>query len=304
MPRVVAIVNPASANGSTAGFWKGARAAFRLPGISMEEVHTEAPGHATHLARQAVEEGVDVVLYVGGDGTANEVVNGLMAVPAERRPPLACLPRGTGADLRRNLGLEGGAQAAATRLLRGRERRLDLAASSFTGHDGRPASRYFINIADAGLGGYVAEHANARSKALGGFASFLWAVVASFWTYEKQDMRVLVDGSVRYEGRVTTAVVANGAFFGGGMLMAPAARPDDGLLDIIVIGDVGKRDLATNLHRIYRGTHLTHPRISSFQGKEVFIEGPGHIPLQMDGEQPGTAPWRVRVAPAALRVLV
>jgi diacylglycerol kinase family enzyme len=116
-------------------------------------------------------------------------------------------------------------------------------------------------------------------------------------------MRVVVDGSVRYEGRVTSAVVANGAFFGGGMHMAPRARLDDGWLQVIVIADVGRRDLVLNLHRLYRGTHLSHPKVYSFRGTEVLVEGPGHIPLQMDGEQPGEAPWRVRVEPGALRVL-
>jgi YegS/Rv2252/BmrU family lipid kinase len=308
MPRVLAIVNPASANGTTRRFWSEALPVLAQRELQLEEATTEGPGHAMELADQAVQQGFEIVLYVGGDGTANEVVNGLLrhrqGEPDARLPALAALPRGTGADFARGLALKPGAEAAAHRLLRQQERVIDVAHTSYFGRDGLPLERYFINIADAGLGGYVAEHANRRTKALGGFASFLWAVVASFWSYRKREMRVIVDGAIRHQGLVTTAVVANGPYFGGGMRMAPSAKPDDGILEVVVIGDIGKRDLVTNLHRLYRGTHLTHPKISSFQGKEVRVEGEDSIPLEMDGEQPGEAPWCVRVVPAALRVLV
>jgi diacylglycerol kinase (ATP) len=301
---VLIIVNPASDNGATRRYWQRAQAAFERDGLDTTTVLTEAPGHAVELAAGAAASGHEVVQYVGGDGTANEVVNGLLRIPADRRPALACLPRGTGADLPRGLRLERGEHAAAARLRRGYARPLDVVASSFRDAGGGLIERYYVNMADAGLGGYVAQHANSSTKVFGGFASFLWAILASFVAYHKPAVRVLVDGEQKYEGRTTSVVVANGPYFGGGMYMAPGARSDDGLLDVVVIGDVSKRDLATNLHRLYRGTHLTHPKISHFIGREVGVEGEQPVPLEMDGEQPGVTPWRARVVPSALRVVV
>jgi diacylglycerol kinase (ATP) len=302
--RVLIIVNPVSANGAAGRFWRRAQLAFAHADLDVTTVLTEQPGHAEKLAADAARDTFEVVQYVGGDGTANEVVNGLLSIPADARPLLACLPQGTGADLPRGLGLAPGEQAALSRLLHGKVCPLDAVHSSFVAPDGRVVERHFVNIADAGLGGYVAQHANNRTKALGGFASFLWAILTSFVSYAKPIMRITVDGEPRHEGRVTSAVVANGPYFGGGMHMAPGARSDDGLLEVVVIGDVGKRDLAANLHRLYRGTHLSHPKIAHFTGREVIVEGEGRILIEMDGEQPGQAPWHVRVVPGALRVLV
>ena len=301
---VFAIVNPASDNGSTARFWPRARATLREAGFEVEEVLTEGPGHATALALAAGEQGHRVVLYVGGDGTANEVANGLLKLPTLARPALASLPRGTGGDLAKSLGMAPGAGAAVARLTRGRERTIDVASCTYTGLDGTHTRRFFLNIADAGIGGYVAERVNRSSKAFGGFASFLWATLSVFATMRKPELTLTIDGQVRFAGPATSMAVCNGPRFGGGMLMAPDARPDDGVLDIVVIGDISKGDLALNLPRLYRGTHLTHPKVEAFRGREVVIEAAAPAPLEVDGEHPGTTPFHVWVEPAALRMIV
>lgn len=304
MRRTLAIVNPASDNGATARFWPKGRRALEDAGLPMEAAMTEGPGHATALARRAAAEGVEVVLYVGGDGTANEVANGLMEVPAATRPALAALPRGTGCDFPTSLAMATGTDAAAARLLGARERVIDVAASSYTALDGTQTRRYFLNIADAGIGGYVAERVNRTSKAFGGFASFLYATLATFWTLDKPDATVEVDGVIVYRGPATSVAVCNGSRFGGGMLMAPDARPDDGFLDVVVIGDIGKLDLAFNLPRLYRGTHLSHRKVHAFRGKEVHVDTSTAAPLEIDGEHPGMTPFHVWIEPGALRVVV
>lgn len=304
MRRTLAIVNPASDNGATARFWPKGRRALENAGLPMEAVMTEGPGHATALARRAGGDGFEVVLYVGGDGTANEVANGLMEVPAGTRPALAALPRGTGGDFPTSLAMATGTEAAAARLLAGRERVIDVAASNYTALDGTQTRRYFLNIADAGIGGYVAERVNRSTKAFGGFASFLYATLAAFWTLDKPDATVAVDGVIVYRGPATSVAVCNGSRFGGGMLMAPEAQPDDGLLDVVVIGDIGKLDLAFNLPRLYRGTHLSHRKVHAFRGKEARIDTRVPAPLEIDGEHPGTTPFHVWIEPGALRVVV
>lgn len=304
MRRTLAIVNPASGNGATARFWPKARRELEAAGAPVDAVLTEGPGHATSLARRAGGDGYEVVLYVGGDGTANEVTNGLMEVPAAARPALAALPRGTGGDFPASLAMAPGAEAAALRLLGDRTRRIDVAASSFTSLDGTQTRRYFLNIADAGIGGYVAERVNRTTKVFGGFASFLYATLATFWTMEKPYATVWVDGETVHRGPATSVAVCNGSRFGGGMLMAPEALPDDGLLDVVVIGDIGKIDLALNLPRLYRGTHLDHRKVHAFRGREVRVDTPAPAPLEIDGEHPGMTPFHVWIEPGALSVVV
>lgn len=299
--RIVAIVNPASANGGSARFWPEARETLTRAGLRFDEVITGGPGDAVNLARQAGENGCGVILYVGGDGTANEVANGVLQLPAHQRPALASLPCGTGADLPKSLGLSPGAEAAAARLLRPRIRRVDVAASTFTGADGGTVRRHFVNIADVGIGGYVAERVNRTTKALGGFASFLYATLVEFVHLPTPELVLTVDGRVRFSGPAASVAVCNGPRFGGGMRMAPGAELDDGILDIVVIADIGTLDLMVNLHRLYRGTHLTHRKVHAFRGSEVLVESDDPVPLEMDGEQPGSTPFRVRVEPGALR---
>jgi len=301
---IFAIVNPASGNGSTARYWPRARATFAEAGLVMEEALTEGPGHATTLALAAGDQGYRIVLCVGGDGTTNEVANGLLQLPTLARPALATLPRGTGGDLAKSLDMAPGAAEAAARLVRGRERAMDVASCTYRGLDGTNTRRFFLNIADVGIGGYVAERVNRSSKAFGGFASFLWATLAVFATMRKPELTLTIDGKERYRGPATSMAVCNGPRFGGGMLMAPGALVDDGVLDVVVIGDITKADLALNLPKLYRGTHLTHPKVETYPGREIVIESGAPAPLEIDGEHPGTTPFHVWVEPTALRMIV
>src|SRR5680860_908117 len=304
MQKILVIVNPASDGGATARFWPRARKHVHAASLEFQEVYTEGPGHARALARQAGELGTKVIMYVGGDGTANEVINGMMDVPTSARPVLACLPRGTGADLPKSLGLAGGPQAALRRILVRREKLIDLAAGHFLSLDGTEERRFFVNIADAGIGGYVAERVNRSSKRLGGFLSFLGSTLTTFWDFQKPYLRVSVDGQEVHSGPTTSVAIANGSRFGGGMLMAPEALLDDALLDIVIIKDLSKGELVLNLPRLYRGTHLSHPKVDFHQGREVEVTCDKSVPLDIDGEHPGTTPFHVWIEPSAVRVLV
>lgn len=302
-PSTFVIVNPASAGGSTAAFWPQASSALRNAGIRFDHAFTAHRGHAVELATTAGRSEYQVLLYVGGDGTANEVANGLLQIPAARRPALAALPRGSGGDFPKALGLRRGVEAAIDRLRRGRRTRIDVAHSRFLGFDQQPTERAFINVADAGLGGHVTERVNKSHKPLGGTIAFLEAIVSSFWAYENIPMTIKIDGATVHTGPVATAVVANGSYFGGGVKIAPAATPDDGLLDIVVVGDINKLDLITQLPRIYRGTHVRHPKVSTYRGREIVVDAAKPLPLDLDGEFPGFGPFHVRLEPAALEVI-
>ena len=143
----------------------------------------------------------------------------------------------------------------------------------------------------------------AASKAFGGKASYLIATLAVFVRWQASEMRVSVDDEIR-GGRMQDVIVANGRYFGGGMLICPEASPDDGLFDVLLLGDVTKADLVRTMPKIYRGTHLPHAKAELLRGAVVSVDADEPLPIELDGEQPGTTPVRFDVVPRALRLRV
>ena len=139
------------------------------------------------------------------------------------------------------------------------------------------------------MSGAIAKRANETTKALGGKASYLWATFAVFSGWEATEIEVAVDGE-RRAGPMFDVVVANGRFFGGGLEICPEAEPDDGLFDVLTIGDVTKRDLVQTMPKMYRGTHLPHPKAELLRGSSVTVTSETPLPIELDGEQPGTTP--------------
>ena len=180
---------------------------------------------------------------------------------------------------------------------------IDAGRAEYRAWSGVEAETWFFNVAGAGISGAVAKRANESSKASGGKMSYLWSTLAVFSRWENTEMAVSVDEE-RRRGRMLEVVVANGRYLAGGMKMCPEARPDDGLFDVLLIGDVTKVDLARTLPKIYRGTHLPHPKAELLQGRTVTIEPVDPMPVQFDGEQPGTTPVRFELVPRALRLRV
>ncbi len=299
--KVVFLVNPASANGSTGRRWPEIARRAGVVGLEGDALISERPGDLGRLAREAAAGGAELLVIVGGDGSVNEVANGLVAL--DERPPIAIVPRGTGWDFVRTFGIPRNVEQAARVALAGNEREVDLGLVTYRAWAGDEARAAFANVASAGMSGAIAARANETTKALGGKASYLWATFRVFAAWSPTAVRVTVDGE-RREGRMTDVVVANGRFFGGGMKICPEAEPDDGLLDVLTIGDVTKRDLMVTMPKIYRGTHLPHPKGELLQGSAVSIETDEPLPIQLDGEQPGTTPARFQVLPRALRVRV
>jgi diacylglycerol kinase family enzyme len=163
--------------------------------------------------------------------------------------------------------------------------------------------RWFANVASAGMSGAIAQRANDTSKALGGKVSYLWATLAVFARWQVSDVRVSVDDLER-SGRMHDVIVANGRYFGGGMMICPDADSGDGIFDILLIGDLTKRDLLVTLPKTYRGKHLPHPKAEVLRGKTVTVDAESALPVELDGEQPGTTPVRFEIVPRALRVRV
>jgi YegS/Rv2252/BmrU family lipid kinase len=253
------------------------------------------------LAGRAAEGGASLLVAVGGDGTINEVVNGVVSVPGTE---LAILPRGTGGDFVRTLGIPSKLEDAAQVALSGRVQTIDAGRAVYRSWRGEEETAYFANIASAGMSGAVAQRTNEASRApLGGKAAYLWSTVAVFVRWRNAEITVTVDGE-RRSGPMFDVIVANCRYLAGGMKMVPDAEPDDGLLDVLLIGDVSKLDLVTTMPKIYRGTHLPHPKAELLRGAVVTVETAEPLPVELDGEQPGTTPVRFEVVPGALRLRV
>jgi diacylglycerol kinase (ATP) len=300
---VVFLVNPASANGSTGRRWPEIQRRAAAAGLVGETVVSERPGHLVELAERAAIGGAGLLVAVGGDGTVHEVVNGLIRSGRSKEVHLAVLSRGTGKDFVRSLRIPGKLDEAIRTALAGRVRTVDVGRATFIDLDGMPAEAYFANFAGAGISGSIARRANSSSKALGGKASFMWATLAVFARWKSAEVTLDVDGASR-SGRMFEVLAMNGDYTAGGMWMAPDAKPDDGLFDVVLIGDVTKLDFVATFPKLYRGRHVGHPKIDHLRGRSVTVDSPSPLPIALDGEQPGTTPVTFEVVPGALRLRV
>ena len=213
------------------------------------------------------------------------------------------IPLGTGMDFARSHAIPRKLDPAIDVAVGGATRTIDAGRVSYRSWDGSTAEAHFGNIASAGMSGAVARQANVTSKALGGRISFFAALVRVFAGWRNTELSIEA-GDERRVGKMTNLIVANGRYQGGGMLIAPEAEPDDGLFDVLLIGDITKRDFVLNVGKIYRGTHLSHPKIDLLRAAVVSVDAEVPVPIELDGEQPGTTPARFEVVPGALRLRV
>jgi diacylglycerol kinase (ATP) len=291
------IVNPAAAGGKAARQWPAIADAARRYGLDVDVRLTERQGHATALAADAAAEGAGLVVAVGGDGTVSEVAAGLSGTETE----LAVVQRGSGCDFIRTFGISKQTDRALEVAAHAPARSIDMGRITFAGRDGSEQTRLFVNVASAGLTGVAADRVNHRGKPLGATVAFAWAAVTTFVSYRNSPFTVEIDDE-RIEQVCNNAIVANCRYFAGGMKILPEADPADGRLDVLVWGDVSKADLALNLHKLYRGTHVTHPKATIRRARRVVITPQSPLPVEADGEQPGLTPATFEVVPSALRL--
>ena len=266
---------------------------------------TTGPGDATRFAGECRQLGVDCTVVVGGDGTLNEVSQAYLDARGEplAGPPLGVVPAGTGGDFRKTLELDTDLERSVERIMTSEPRPFDLGILRATGHDGRPVTRAFLNIASFGLGGLTDRVVNAGPKWLGGKSAFFLGTLRALVAYRNAAVRVKVDERVWLESPVVNVAVANGRYFGGGMQIAPEADPTDGLLDVVALGDLTRLGTVALTQNVYAGTHLGKPNVLSTRGALIEAEAlvPGaEVLIDMDGETPGRLPLAVRVAKGAL----
>ncbi len=255
---------------------------------------------------KVLRSGCTHVLSVGGDGTHQEVANAFLGPQGPLYPEavMGILSRGTGGDLVKSLGIPKRPAQAIACLAQERVAQMDAGWIRYRDPAGIERQRAFLNVASLGIGGEVDLRVNRTSKALGGFISFLWATVITLMAFEGKHISLSLDSGPWTEHEVILTAVANGQYFGGGMWVAPTARVDDGAFSIVLVRDMRLRELLPQLGKIYRGTHLTHPKVELFQAKRVVAKSHDEVWLDVDGEPLGTLPVELHVLPRAIRVIV
>ena len=305
----VVIVNPAAGDGRAGRQWPGLSRRLAAAGCAHSAIHTSRPGEATGLCRALLHSGRDYVVAAGGDGTLNEVLNGFFDAVENDRPinpeaRLGVLPLGTGSDFGRTFGMH--AQDDAIRALAaGTWRLVDAGRVDLEPPEGRTSRRYFLNVADLGLGAETAYRVNRAPKRLGAFAAYLLGAVRTIAAHRPRLVSLQIDDAALIEEMMGIVVVANNRFFGGGMRVAPHAEPDDGYLDVLWLAGTSRgRLLVDLLPKLYRGTHLGHPAVRLRRASTVRVTCRDRLLLETDGEQIGAAPVTFRIVPGAIRVVV
>jgi len=305
--QIAVIVNPAAHKGGAARRWAaiGTELAARLG--PFEPRFTTAPGHATALARAALADGMRRIVAVGGDGTANEVLNGMLDAAGRPTAPDAVLcpiPAGTANELCRALGHLAHPTRAYAAAASGASRAIDLLRVRCTGLDGRPVDRFGYLVVSLGAAATI-SHRTSRSrwaKKLGGIAYLLMTPPVTLG-YRNRDIAITVDGVARGTRPIFTAMVANTENGGGGMRLMPGAKFDDGVLDLIEMGDIGPLAmLAAVLPKVYSGGHVHHPKVRVSRGTSFRFESAVDTLVDLDGETVGSLPLDVSVMPRGLRV--
>jgi YegS/Rv2252/BmrU family lipid kinase len=305
LSRIAFIVNPHAGSGSTGAKWPMIEALARDRLGPFEAYMTRGPGDGITLVKKAVADKARLLVCVGGDGTLNEVVNGIMMHEASAMADLALgfIPNGTGCDFVRTVSIPQDLEQAVNLIASGRVRHIDLGVLSFRDDQGCERRRYFHNIASFGLGGDVARRVNRTTKALGPFLSFMWATLISIFLCGKKKIRLCVDESFEQELHVWNVAVANGQYHGGGMWVAPGASVCDGLLNVTVIGDLTIPEIFLNLPKLYNGKINDIDSVTTLAGEKVKALSSQQVLLDVDGEQPGMLPIVIGIVPDGLNII-
>lgn len=303
-PRTAVIMNPRSANGRTGKQWARLESKVRDALHNPEILTTSYSGHATELARQALRDEYECIVSAGGDGTHHEVVEGFFdkGEPVAPEASFGILPLGTGSDLARTLGLPRG-ELALPHLTGGQILQADVIATNYAIEGGGTTVGYCINVAHAGAGAAVADRVNRTTKCFGGFASFLWGVLATLATYDNKQMDLDIDG-VKVSGPCRNVIAANGVYDGGGIRVAPKARLDSGVMEVYVIGNLGRIEGFTNVRLLYQGRLMDRPDVVQyFQARRIVANSAEPVLINLDGEVVGGLPATFTVLPGAIRLI-
>lgn len=304
------IVNPTSAGGDTARIWAKSASDLNRHFGAFSVEFTRAPGDGKRIAFEAAKQGRSLIVACGGDGTINEVANGILE--SGEQAELGILPSGTGGDFRRTFRIPIDSVQAADILKNGKTETIDIGRVTFTDENGALLSRYFLGVASFGISTAVISRVKADKpfawlpRGLSGRAGFAWSTLQT--TLEMKYTRALValdDGRER-EVSVVNFCVANASYFGGGMKIAPDAKLDDGLFDVVMIGEISSAKILANSYKLYAGKHFDVAEVHHARAKKIVVKPADEekIRFETDGELPGFLPAVFEIAPRALKIRI
>jgi YegS/Rv2252/BmrU family lipid kinase len=300
--QVKVIVNPVAGAYSTRRKWPIISRLLKRSGLSFDFEYTEGTGHAIELARAAASDGYRCLVAVGGDGTVNEVANGILYSTGATETALGIISTGTGSDFIRSVGIPRDYPSACSTLTSPKRLSIDVGVVEYQSK-GQTLQRFFVNGAGVGFDAAVVEKTERLPKYFGGTIPYLAGLVMALLGYKNKSVVVNVEDET-ISGRVLSLVVANGGYLGGGMHIAPQAELGDNLLDVVMIGDIGKLELLKELPTVYKGTHINHPKVRMIKTRRITIKSPERMLVHADGELLGESPASFWVMPAALSIVV
>jgi len=315
MARIAFLVN--STIKKYAGILSGINTAFR--GTEFVILSSSHPGHITSLARKALEEGVTHLIVVGGDGTLNEAINGVMQYAQDESGnnlpenflkdklsgiQVGLLPAGSGNDFSKSIHVTSDTNRLRKLIDNNSSKEIDVGWSSFTGKNKQPVQRFFINITDVGMGGEVARKLEDRIPYLSNTANYRLTIGTTFLSYKKSAVLATAD-HFRYENKVMNLVVANGKYFGSGLGIAPDAELNDGKFSVVALGDIGIFDYLRYLGTVKKCLKVEHEQVKYFQQSKLRISSPTGetLSIDMDGEFAGYAPMDIQCMPGFIRFI-
>jgi len=304
MDKVHIIVNPAAGSGRTEKSWQSIKEAIKKAFREFRYVFTEKPRQATSIARQLLKDGYDLIIGVGGDGTLNEICNGYFEkedTPINNEAAIALIPSGTGSDFFRSQKIPRDFLKSIHRISSRIKRKVDIGKIRFLQTE---EVRYFINVADYGLGAEVISSLNQKNinPQKKNRLTYLAALLKKVFSYKPQSLKIEFENqqSLQINAKTLIAAIANGSTFGGGMIIAPQARIDDGVLNLILIKELNLIKILTNIPLLYNGKILSAPEVCEIQFKKAFFYPQPDSWLELDGEIASASPFSVEILPAAL----
>lgn len=299
------VLNPSAAGGRTAAAWHRIRP--RLEGICGPVVlcYTRAPGHGVELTCDAVRAGSGTVIAIGGDGTLNEVVNGVMLAGEAFDPVVGLIPQGTGSDFRRTLNIPLDESGALETIRKRSIQSIDLMRVAYRSKTGAEETRYAMNVTSFGMGGRVAARANRSSKPLGGKVTFLTATLVTALGYQADHVTITLDDVTIPEVPIMNVAIGNGQYHGAGMWICPSARIDDGLLDVTIVQRLSLLELVRGSRFLFNGRIEEHPKVRTYRTTRCSAQAVGGgSAIEIDGEPVGELPISINVVPNAIRMIV
>jgi YegS/Rv2252/BmrU family lipid kinase len=298
------IVNPNAGNGKGKKDWDRISSLLNEENLLFTVKFTEKKGHAIEFTIDGINEGFRKIITVGGDGTLNEVVNGVFLnnTCSAKDISLALIPVGTGNDWGRMFGIPLDYKKAIKIISDGKLMVHDIGLVSY--YDGaEEKKRYFINIAGLGFESVVVRRTNLqKDKGRGGKAIYFYNLLMSLLSYKNTKAELIIDGR-KINADVFSINVGNGKFCGGGMRQTPDALPDDGILDVTVINGMGKFEIIRNLKILYDGTILNHPKIDGYKCKTIKVSSDTLLYTEADGESLGHTPAEFSIIPSSINIV-